>query len=166
VKKQTFEQINQQQSKAYRKRSGAMPTVLIERSDKTITVGNLDMRTQDVLFTEDGQIKAHPNVPAELLTDEHQQKLAAVLAGVALRGSEQTPLIEEQPKDTFASVTAEMNQLGETISDKDRVAVWRYATAVHDYEIHNAFAQLQPEVRAVAMQMRDLYDKRSKTRSQ
>ena len=107
MKEQTFEQINQQQTTAYRKQSDTMPTVLIERSDKTITVGNLDMRTQDVLFTEDGQIKAHPNVPAELLTDEHQQKLAAVLAGVALRGSEQTPLIEEQPKDTFESVTAE-----------------------------------------------------------
>lgn len=166
MKKQTFEQINQQQSKAYRKRSGAMPTVLIERSDKTITVGNLDMNTQDVLFTEDGQNKAHPNVPVELLTDEHQQKLAAVLAGVALRGSEQTPLIEEQPKDTFASVTAEMNRLGETISDEHRVAVWRYATALSENEMNYAYARLRPEVRAAARDMRDLYDKRSKTRSQ
>ena len=94
---------------------------------------------------------------------------AGVVSALESLGAEQQDQAEQispEPKVTFESVTAEMDQLKKTIPAKDQVAVWRYATAFHDYEIHNAFAQLQPEARAVAMQMRDLYDKRSKTRSQ
>jgi hypothetical protein len=86
MKEQTFNQINDQVSSAYINGSEALPNVLIERTDKRITVGNLDRNTGDVLFTEDGQDKMHPNVSPELLTDAHQAELAERLAGKPLRG--------------------------------------------------------------------------------
>ena len=89
IENQTFDQINEQISSAYRSRSDALPSVLIQRSgpDGRITVGNLEPDTRNVLFTENGQNKMHPSVSLERLTDEHQAKLAEELAGRALRSA-------------------------------------------------------------------------------
>lgn len=70
----TYKQINQQESSAYMNRRDADPTVLLKRSDGRVTVGRLDMDTREVTM--------------ESLTDAHQERLAAELAGRALRGSE------------------------------------------------------------------------------
>ncbi len=88
MEKQTFNQISEQESRSYRRQDGRLPSVLIERTDGRITVGNLDKHTGNVLFTEDGRDLYKPNVPVELLTDEHQAKLAAALAGTAVRSLE------------------------------------------------------------------------------
>ncbi len=84
--KQTFNQINNQELSARINRSDALPTVLIERSDKErITVGSLDPDTRNVLFNEGGQDKVRPDVPLELLTDAHQAELAERYAGKPLK---------------------------------------------------------------------------------
>ena len=162
MEKRTFNQINEQESSAYRRGSDALPSVLIQRSDLGITVGNLDKHTGNVLFTEDGVYKMHPNVPLERLTDEHQQKLATLLAGKVLRGVE---LASEAPATegsvgSIDKINATLDELRRSMLETDRVPAWQYATALYDYELNNALGKLSPEGRNQARIMRDLYERR------
>lgn len=89
-----FNQVNQQESSGYIQglsRKDNMPTVLVERSSGKIQTGRLDQSTRNVHFSdvnpETGveETMMHPRVPLEKLSDEHQELLAARLAGAALR---------------------------------------------------------------------------------
>jgi len=84
----TYNQVNQQESSAYRNRSGDQPTVLVKRTDGRVTVGRLDKETRDVSFTEDGQELMKPAVPMLELSDQRQMELAEELAGKPLRDNE------------------------------------------------------------------------------
>lgn len=151
----TFNQVYEQESSAYRHRSNAKPSVLVERSSGQITVGNLDMSTRNVLFTEDGVDKMHPNVAIEKLSDQHQEMLAAKLAGVALRGNEtgQVKSIEQQ----IADVETEMDKLRASMSEADQIPAWQYATAVFPNESANAREKLSEQGRTQALQYKELY---------
>ncbi len=155
--KQTFNQINNQELSARINRSDALPTVLIERSDKErITVGNLDPDTRDVLFSEGGQDKVRPGVPLELLTDAHQAELAERYAGKPLKselggaavsgtvltsgfidrvpdhimnqGSEE-PAIEvlPTPQERADALDGQINTLLEGLSEAEQNKLFRYS---------------------------------------
>jgi len=94
--KMTFNQINKQASSAYMNRSGADPTVLVERKSGRITVGRLDADTKNVHFSEDGQDFIEPSVSMELLSDERQAQLAEKLAETPLRDNEAPAVIEKR----------------------------------------------------------------------
>jgi hypothetical protein len=151
----TFNQVNQQESSAYMSGSKAKPSVLIERSDGRITVGNLDKDTQHVYFTEDGVDKAHPNVPLEKLSDQHQEVLAAKLAGVALRGGESVEV--KSVEQMITEVEAAMDALQASMSEADRIPAWQYATALYPNESANARGKLSDQGKNQAAQYRDLY---------
>ncbi len=85
--KNTYNQVNEQQSSAYLNQSGANPTVLVKRTDGRISVGRLEMDgSRDVRFSDNGE-KLAKKVSIESVSDLHQAKLAEELAGRALRGS-------------------------------------------------------------------------------
>lgn len=90
TEKLTYKQVTDQESRAYVKGEPMTPTVLVERSDGTIQTGKLDMSTRNVSFVDpkDGKEKYHLAVPLEKLSDAYQEKLAAALAGAALKGEE------------------------------------------------------------------------------
>lgn len=166
----TFNQINDQQSYAYRHGSSGKPSVLIERPDGRITVGSLDMDTQNVKFKENGEDWMHPAVSLEKLSDEHQQMLAARLAGVALRAGE--PHDEHTEKEgadvesLIAAVEQELETLKDSLPDGDKVTVWRYATAVNEQELASAWDQMSEKGRQQAPRYRRLFDQLQKLRAQ
>jgi len=162
----TFNQINEQESSAYMNRSGAKPTVLIERSDGRITVGNLDRGTQNVLFTEKGADKMHPNVSLERLTDAHQEMLAAKLAGVALLGSEthvaneSDTLVDQEAERLgaeIAVVDARIEELKASMQESDRVPAWQFAVARFKNETDSALARLSEQGKRQAETYQKLY---------
>lgn len=101
----SFNQINEQQSAAYRRGEPVAPTVLIEHGDGTIQPGLLNMETRDVDFIDqrDSEPKFYPSVSLDKLSDEHQQKLATALAGAALKDSETGSVLDFQIPETTGS---------------------------------------------------------------
>ena len=167
----TYNQVNQQESSAYMNRSGADPTVLIKRSERSgggVTVGRLDKSTRNVHFSEDGVDKYHPAVPLAELSDQRQAELAEELAGAALRSSEVPAVSESAPveraeavdsKPDTAAIEAALDELKESMAESDRIPTWQYATALHDHELNNAIGKLSQEGRSQAIRYRELFQK-------
>lgn len=158
----TFSQINDQQSSAYRKASGAKPTVLIGRTDGRITVGNLDMDTHDVLFYEDG-VNKRKHVSLERLSDAHQEKLATELAGTALRGTEypktgEADVAVDKAQQEIQHVEAEIDALYSSLAPEDQVPVWQYLGALYDHEVGRARSQMSPDGFRIANRIRELQE--------
>lgn len=85
--RQIFNQINKQQSTAYRNGTFEDPTVLIKRTSGNVSVARLDIHSKTAHFhTEEGKV-ATKTISIEHLADEYQEQLAAELAGRALRGA-------------------------------------------------------------------------------
>lgn len=161
--KPTFNQINDQQTSAYLNGTGNSPSVLIRRSgpEGRITVGNLQVGTRDVHFTENGEDLMHREVSLDKLTDSHQEMLAAELAGAALRGSstEAQEQTDTNPLDTeqqITAISAEMDGIISVIPESERNAVWRYGVAVHDSETYDAIAGISPDNLGKAKRYREL----------
>lgn len=95
----TFNQVNQQETSAYISGTKDMPTVLIDRTGGNITVGRLDKNTKKVHFSENGQ-DWEKTASMEALSDGYQEVLAAKLAGRALRG---VGIVEVAPSETPVS---------------------------------------------------------------
>lgn len=174
----TFNQVNEQESSAYRKGlkgRDAMPSVLIGRSDGRVTVGDLDKLTGNVYFEENGENWMHPNVPLEKLADTYQEKLAAELAGAALRGAEAgvTPNTGGQERSgseaiamQIAEVESAMDNLINSLPVSEKVPAWQFATALHGYETDNAKGKLSPDGLALAERYRALYHQLKNLREQ
>lgn len=127
--KPTYNQINEQISSAYMNRSDADPTVLVESTDGAIAVGRLEKGTHTVHFTEGGKEIVKQDTPLEVLSDEHQEKLAAELGATraeSLIPRDYEPYSDEQSrrvmrvKRSSGEIDNGWTAMGEGVDSKGR----------------------------------------------
>lgn len=152
-REQTFTQINEKALRAYESSEGTAALVRRSRaSGGGITVGNLETTASgvhNVIFVQDGKELMHPDVPESLLADEHQERLAAELAGRALRPEGHSP---ERAK----AVETRLDEIRKGLSDEEMTAFHTYATAKQPHEFSVALDAIGAGKRELAVEYRSL----------
>jgi len=149
TEKITHNQINEQETSAYINQSAEMPTVLVRRSNGTIQTGYLDKAESEIYLSKDEYGKPntdglHKRIRSpEAVSDREQEKLAAELAGVALRSEINTETI---PRPDV------INDPFEQLADSVRAEVFNYRRALQnkrESEHAKDFAQAAEDGRAI-----------------
>lgn len=159
--KQTFKQINDQESSAYMNGSGDYPTVLISRTKREgeesgrVTVARLNKDTREAHFTEDGQ-KWTKTIALENLSDQRQGELAEELAGRALRGAVEMDANESVPKSTVEFDDDGLIKMPEWMksSDHDQAVASLSMDAADAEPVHDPLDDLSDDVRGEVLQYR------------
>jgi hypothetical protein len=151
----TFNQLQEQHDAGHQDM-----TVLVERSGDKISTGKYSgqrLKNGNYIVdvtTADGQA-GYREVPAEALSDAKQAELAEALAGKPLLelGKEAVEAVGIEVSATAESAKSEetvlmerFDELKQGLSEKDSIALWRYATALHPHEVTSARQQMSLEL--------------------